>query len=144
MRDAGSMKKILETLNQTAGIRGSMVMTQDGIMVAAALGPDLEEDVIAALASGLLTRMNRSLNQIGTDDELCEFIVTASAGKIVFKNLGNAYLVVVAKRDMELEITMVEIQSAAHRIKNRRVTKGRKEPKQTTEGHSISETISEV
>lgn len=116
------MKRILEELNRTAGIRGSMVMTQDGIMVAAALGPDLEEDVVAALASALLTTVKRSFNQIAAGESLAELVLTASDGKMVFIDLGNAYLVVVAKRDLALAATMVEIQSAAHRIKNRRAS----------------------
>ncbi len=116
------MKRILEELNRTAGIRGSMVMTQDGIMVAAALGPDLEEDVVAALASALLTTVKRSFNQIAAGESLSELVLTASDGKMVFVDLGNAYLVVVAKRDLALAATMVEIQSAAHRIKNRRAS----------------------
>ncbi|HAK97071.1 MAG TPA: hypothetical protein DCM87_19285 [Planctomycetes bacterium] len=116
------MKRILQDLNRTAGIRGSMVMTQDGIMVAAALGPDLEEDVVAALASALLTTVKRSFNQIAAGESLSELVLTASDGKMVFLDLGNAYLVVVAKRDLALAATMVEIQSAAHRIKNRRAS----------------------
>ena len=116
------MKRILEELNRTAGIRGSMVMTQDGIMVAAALGPDLEEDVVAALASALLTTVKRSFNQMAAGESLSELVLTASDGKMVFLDLGNAYLVVVAKRDLALAATMVEIQSAAHRIKNRRAS----------------------
>ncbi len=116
------MKRILEELNRTAGIRGSMVMTQDGIMAASALGPDMEEDVVAALASALLTTVKKSFNQLAPDEGLGELVLTASDGKMVFMDLGNAYLVVVAKRDMALAATMVEIQSAAHRIKNRRVS----------------------
>ena len=116
------MKRTLEELNRTAGIRGSMVMTQDGIVAASALGPDMEEDVVAALASALLTTVKKSFNHLAPDEGLSELVLTASDGKMVFLDLGNAYLVVVAKRDMALAATMVEIQSAAHRIKNRRVS----------------------
>lgn len=116
------MREILQALNATAGIRGSMVMTQDGIVAASALGPDLEEDVVAALASALLTAIRRALATVAPDDRLSQFILTASDGKIVFVNLDMAYLVVVAKRDMALATTMVEIQSAAHRITHRRAS----------------------
>ncbi len=113
------MKAILQKLNETAGIRGSMVMTQDGITAAAALGPNFEEDVVAALASAILTSIRQSLRQVEMNATLSQFVLTASDGKMVFVNLGNAYLLVVAKRDMELDTTMVEIQSAAHHINNR-------------------------
>ena len=116
------MKHILEKLNKIAGIRGSMVMTQDGIMVAEALGPDLEDDVVAALASALLVGINKSLTVTETDEKVEELILTASDGKMVFINLENAYLVVMAKHNMEIATTMVEIKSAAHKINNRRPT----------------------
>jgi predicted regulator of Ras-like GTPase activity (Roadblock/LC7/MglB family) len=96
-----------------------MVMTTDGIVAAAALGPDLEEDVVAALASGILTSARTSLRPLAPEGTLGEFVLAASDGKMVFVEIGNGYLVVVAKRDMELDTTMVEIQSAAHHIKNR-------------------------
>ena len=41
------MREILQTLNQNADVLGSMVITPDGIMVAAALNSDLEEDKVA-------------------------------------------------------------------------------------------------
>jgi predicted regulator of Ras-like GTPase activity (Roadblock/LC7/MglB family) len=113
------MKRILERLNAAAGIRGSMVMTQDGIMAAAALGPGLQEDVVAALASALLTSMKRALRQLVPAESLSQFVLTASDGKMVFVDLGNGFLVVVAKRDIKLDTTMVEIRSAAHHIKHR-------------------------
>jgi predicted regulator of Ras-like GTPase activity (Roadblock/LC7/MglB family) len=113
------MKEILEQLNATAGIRGSMVMTPDGIMAAAALGPDLEVEAVAALASALLVAMKKALRQLVPAESLSQLVLTASDGKMVFVDLGNAYLVVVAKRDVKLDTTMVEIRSAAHHIKNR-------------------------
>lgn len=121
------MKKILEQLNQIAGIRGSMVMTQDGIMVAEALGPDLDDDVVAALASALLGALNKSLQRLDEEDLVQDLVLTASDGKMVFVNLGNAYLVVMAKQDMVLANTMVEIKSTAHKILNRRVPETRNE-----------------
>ncbi len=115
------MKSVLANLNKNPGIRGSMVMTEDGIMVAEAFGPDLEDDVVAALASALLTTLTRSLAKLNMTSRISELSLTATEGKIVFVNLGNAYLIVVAKHDLELDSTMVEIKSAAHHITHRRV-----------------------
>ena len=113
------MKRILEKLNSVAGIRGSMVMTQDGIMVASALGQDQEEDVVAALASSLLTTVSSSLRTLTPEETLTQFVLSSSDGKMIFVNLENAYLVVLAKQDMVLDTTLVDIRSAAHHIKNR-------------------------
>ena len=94
-------------------------MTPDGIMAASALGPDLEEEAVAALASSLLTTITHALRSFFPDEILSQFSMTSSDGKMIFVNLRNAYLVVLAKRDMQLDTTLVEIHSAARQIKNR-------------------------
>ena len=45
------MVSILEELNKEIGIIGSIVVTPDGMVVASALGPDLDDETVAALAS---------------------------------------------------------------------------------------------
>ena len=48
------MKKMLKGLNENIGIRGSFVMTRDGVVVEACLSGALDQETIAALASSLL------------------------------------------------------------------------------------------
>jgi predicted regulator of Ras-like GTPase activity (Roadblock/LC7/MglB family) len=115
------MKKILETLNQEVGIIGSMVITPDGIMVSAALGRDLEEDRVAAIVSSLLVSVRRCLLDLKTTGRPAACILNAQQGKILFFDMGNSFLVVVAERDIKLDAGVVAIKSAMHRIKNRRV-----------------------
>ena len=64
------MREILKKLNQDADVLGSMVMTPDGIMVAAAVNSELEEDVVAAFASSLLITLKRSINQLKATSNL--------------------------------------------------------------------------
>ena len=115
------MKEILEKLNQEVGIIGSMVITPDGMMVAAALGKGLEEDRVAAIVSSLLVSVRRCLLELRTPGCLGSCILNAEEGKILFFDMGNSFLVVVAKRDIEIDAGVVAIRSAMHRIKNRKV-----------------------
>ena len=116
-----NMKQILEKLNQEAGIIGSMVITPDGIMVAAALGPGLEEDRVAAIVSGLLVSVRRCLSDLKTPGGLASCVLNANRGKILFFDMGNSFLVVVAQADIKVDASVVPIRSAIHKIKNRRV-----------------------
>lgn len=112
------MKNILERLNTVPCVTGSMVITDDGIMVAASLGPELEEDAVAALSSSLVMTLKRSLTPFcGAFPE--EIILTASQGKLVFLGLGSAYLVVVTKVNLKLESDLVEIRSMARKIRQK-------------------------
>ncbi len=112
------MKTLLKNLNEVPCVQGSMVITDDGIMVAAALGPDLEEDAVAALSSSLVMTLRRSLREFcGEIPE--EMVLTADKGKLIFLSLGPAYLVVVTKKNLKLETDLVEIRSMARKLRHR-------------------------
>jgi len=115
------MKKILEQLNQEVGIMGSMVITPDGMMVSAALGENLEEDRVAAIVSSLLISVRRCLIDLRTPGSLSSCVLNGLNGKILFYDMGNSFLVVVADRDIRLDTGVVAIRSAIHKIKNRKV-----------------------
>ena len=115
------MRHILKELNEETDIVGSMVITQDGIMVAAALGRDFEEDVVAAFASSLLVSMKRGLSEVKAHSDLTSCILTGDQGKISFFDMKNSYLVVVTDTDTKLDGRVDAIQRAIHKIQNRRI-----------------------
>jgi predicted regulator of Ras-like GTPase activity (Roadblock/LC7/MglB family) len=115
------MREILKELNSSTGTNGSMVITPDGIMVAAAFNADLEEDTVAAFASSLLVSLKRSLSKIRAPGRIGCCTLRASNGSVMFVDMQNAYLVVVAASDQELDPDTSAVQDAIHKIKNRRV-----------------------
>ena len=112
------MKKQLVKLNSIPGVQGSMVITRDGIMVAAELGPDLQEDAVAAFSSTLMLTLNKSLDPLDVEIEPNEMVLTAKNGKLVFLDLGNAFLVVVTRPQLRLSSGLVEIRSVARKIRS--------------------------
>jgi len=115
------MREILNDLNQEEGIIGSMVITPDGIMVSAALGPTMEEDRVAAIVSSLLVAVRRCLTELKAPSSLSSCILNAREGKILFFDMGNSFLVVVAQAEVKLDSGVECIREAIARIKNRRV-----------------------
>ena len=113
------MKALLAEINQSVGVEGSMVITRDGIMVAAVLGPQISEDVLAALASALVITIKRALEPVGAGDAPEEMMLSASAGKLIFVDLGAAYLVVVTRPQIKLNSDLVAIRSVARKLKLR-------------------------
>lgn len=110
------MRKILKGLNETVGIRGSMVVSEDGMVIASCLGRQLDEDKVAAMASNAVMSIRRALTSQGMPS-FSRFTLTASHGKLVFTDTGIAYLVVVMDRHIDLGPTDIEIESAAMRIR---------------------------
>ena len=115
------MQETLKELNQEIDLIGSMVITTDGIMVAAAVGAEYEEDAVAAFAASLVMSLKRGLAPFDKGDELKICIVGASKGKVAFLDMQNSYLVLFARPEFEFDDSMQEIQRAIYSIKHRRV-----------------------
>ncbi len=113
------MLKLLEGLNEVAGIMGSMVVTDDGIVVSAALGDTLEEATVAAVSSSMISSSKRALGVLGHED-FTRFVVTSTWGRMVFVDIQIAFLIVITFPNIELDAILIEIESAAYRIRNRR------------------------
>ena len=112
------MKLELEKLNQEVGVKGSMVVTSDGIVVASELHGGLREEAVAAMASSIIRQIAASLEDLELG-KFVRFILTSEYGKMVFVDAGVAYLVVLADMTINLDITLLEIYGAAHRIRSR-------------------------
>lgn len=110
------MRRILKGLNDVVGIRGSMVVSHDGMVIASCLRRELDEDRVAAMASAAVMSTRRALSKYGMHN-FSRFTLTASHGKLVFTDTGIAYLVVVMDRHIDLGPTDIEIESAAMRIR---------------------------
>ena len=109
------MREVLLELNETAGIRGSMILTRDGMVVSSCLGKGLDEEKVAAMASSIVVSTLRVLDARGLG-AFARLTLSASHGKMVFVDTGAAYLVVVLERDIDLGPTAIEIRSATRRI----------------------------
>ena len=113
------MLEILNDLNEVAGVKGSMVVTQDGIVVHSALGNDLEQETVAAVSSAMIQSARRAMDRLG-QKTFTRFILTSSWGRMVFVDLEIAYLVVITSQNIKLDVILIEIDSTAYRIRHRR------------------------
>jgi len=109
------MKEILKALNSVAGIKGSMLVTLDGMVVAAELGGGLDEETVAAVSSHFLMAAHEHADAIGLKN-FSRLVLEGTHGKIVLVPSGNAFLVVIADMRVDFEATFIEILSAARRM----------------------------
>ena len=113
------MKEVLEKVNKLNGVKGSMVITHDGIMVTSALDGKLDDDTVAALSSSLVLTLKKAFDPVEKSASPKEMILTAELGKLVFLDLGRAYLVVVTKPKLKLSTDLVDIRSYARKLEAR-------------------------
>ncbi len=111
------MKDILRQLNQEVGVKGSVVVTQDGMVVASVLGVGLHEDAVAAIASQTILNIRSAIAQVGAM-AFQRMVLVSTYGKMIFVDAGIAYLVVVCDKKINLDLTVVAVMGAAYRIRN--------------------------
>jgi predicted regulator of Ras-like GTPase activity (Roadblock/LC7/MglB family) len=112
------MKDILNRLNRGVGVRGSMIVTAEGIIVASELGKDLEDSRVAAIASQVILKTQEALAEIDLR-KFSQFVLTAVHGKMVIQDIGEAFLVVLTDKAINLDHTLIEIKGAAYKIQSR-------------------------
>ncbi|MBN2492140.1 MAG: roadblock/LC7 domain-containing protein [Planctomycetes bacterium] len=110
------MQDVLDKLNQEMGVRGSLVVTDDGVVAAASLVREEDRDLLGALATDISLKVRSALREGGLEGH-SRLVLDAEYGRIVLYDLEVASLVVVLDRTINADATMIEIESAASRIR---------------------------
>jgi predicted regulator of Ras-like GTPase activity (Roadblock/LC7/MglB family) len=110
------MRDILAALNDVVGVRGSLVVTHDGMVIAAELGEDLKEDALAAIATAVIRNTVAALRE-ARYDSFVRYDLCATHGRMFFVDTGTTYLVVVMDMNIDIGPAELEIKSAARRIR---------------------------
>ncbi len=110
------MYKILEELNKTTGINGSMVVGEDGIVIAADLNTQLQDEAVGALAASIVSTVKKSMERLSNED-LKQITVEAGKGKLFFTEVGIGILAVTTDSQVNVGLVRLEIKNAAEKIK---------------------------
>jgi predicted regulator of Ras-like GTPase activity (Roadblock/LC7/MglB family) len=102
------MKDVLTSLNKEVGVKGSMIVTRDGVVVAAEIPSPLNSDQVAAIASNSIQRVNSALRGLGAKN-FSRYLFSSSYGKMIFTETGDAYLVVVLDKHINIDFTMLAV-----------------------------------
>ena len=111
-----SIHESLAELRRANGVKGCMLLTADGLVVAETMDARYRDDVVAGLSSYLLMTTNKVLAEAGLA-AFDQFTVHATHGKTVFVNLDGSFLVVLLDQFADLDGCRQEIQGAAQRLR---------------------------
>jgi predicted regulator of Ras-like GTPase activity (Roadblock/LC7/MglB family) len=115
------MRDILTDLNAKSDALGSMVITPDGILVAASLRANLEEDAMAAFAASLLFSLKKSLESFGHLSQMKCCMLAAQNAKVFFFDMANSFLVLISGPAARVNFDSPAVQEAVDKITNRRI-----------------------
>lgn len=108
------MERILERLCSEAWVRGSMIVSNEGMVVLERIAKDLDRDAVAALASDLVTEVSAGVREAGMET-FTRIVLSATTAELVVVDCGSVYLVVIAAAGSEA--FYIEIDSAARKLR---------------------------
>lgn len=109
------MYDILNKLNKVEGVHGSIIMGKDGLVVAADLGDDSDENTVAAIGSSIINSLTSALARFNMG-ELKRFVVTGRTGKVLLADAGNVVVVLIVDLEVNIGMAWVEIKEAINEI----------------------------
>ncbi len=110
------MYNVLGELNKTSGVRGSMMVGVDGIIIAADLDTRLEDETVGALAASIVSNVTKAverLNQQNAD----RIMIESDEGKIFLNDAGVGILAVITEPEVNVGMVRLEIKNAVAKIK---------------------------
>jgi predicted regulator of Ras-like GTPase activity (Roadblock/LC7/MglB family) len=109
------MFQILEELNKTTGINGSMIVGKDGIVIAADLKDNLQDEAVGASAASIVDTVKKSMERL-SNENLKQITVEASKGKLFLTDVGIGILAVTTDPQVNVGLVRLEIKNAAEKI----------------------------
>jgi uncharacterized protein len=105
-----------EFLTVSPEVEAAAIVSSDGLPMASALPPGVEEDRLAAMSAALLILGERAANGLGKGD-LCQVMVEAGDGYIVLMAAGpHAVLVGVTSTDAKAGLLLFEMKRMAGKV----------------------------
>ena len=97
-------------------VEAAAVVSADGLPMASALPPHVEEDRLAAMSAALLTLGERAADNLGKGN-LAQVFVEGSQGHVILMSAGqSAVLVAVTSRDAKAGLVLFEMRKTASRV----------------------------
>lgn len=109
------MYEVLSDLNKTTGVTGSMVVGNDGIVIAADLDGGYEDDTIGALAASISANIQKSLDRLETHP-LRQVTIEAENAKLFFADAGLGILVVTTEQEVNIGLIRLEMKNAISKL----------------------------
>lgn len=110
------MYDVLSELNKTSGITGSMIVGNDGIVIAADLQESLEDEAVGALAASITSNIQKSLDRLETKP-LKQITIEADNSKLFFTDANIGILVVTTEQNVNIGLVRLEIKNALSKLK---------------------------
>ncbi|ACX72362.1 Roadblock/LC7 family protein [Methanocaldococcus vulcanius M7] len=108
--------RVLLELNKTEGIKGSMVVGKDGLVIASQLPGSVDAELVGAMASAAFGAAERTAAEIGMGN-LEQTMIEGEHGKTLMVDAGEGILVVLTDAKVNLGLIRITMKRAAEKVK---------------------------
>lgn len=110
------MKNVLRKINKTNGVRGSLLVNKEGMIVVSEVTEGIEEGGISALASNIFVNLQHTLKRLNFGSPK-RFTISGERGRILLYNIGEELiLTVLTRKDVNMGLLKVEIKELADEL----------------------------
>jgi predicted regulator of Ras-like GTPase activity (Roadblock/LC7/MglB family) len=107
------IQRLKELQATTPDIEASAVVSIDGLVIASALPPDVEEDRVSAMSAAMLSLGERIAGELGRGS-LDQVYIKGDNGYVVLMSVGEeAVLTVLARKEAKLGLLFLDMKRAA-------------------------------
>jgi predicted regulator of Ras-like GTPase activity (Roadblock/LC7/MglB family) len=107
------VEKLRALQRSTPAIEASAVVSVDGLIMASALPPEVEEDRVSAMSAAMLTLGERIASELGRGT-LNQVYVRGDNGYVVLMSTGSeAVLTAICSADAKLGLVLLDMNRAA-------------------------------
>lgn len=107
---------ILKQLNATEGVKGSLIITPDGMPVASLLEGGQDEETLAAISSSIYLSITKSIEKLDLG-EAVRYLLCTEFGRVFVIGLGKMILIVLAAQNIHIARINVAMFQAANAIR---------------------------
>ncbi|MDK2790306.1 MAG: uncharacterized protein PWP15_813 [Methanothermococcus sp.] len=109
--------RMLVDLNKTEGIKGSIVVGKDGLVIASQVPSSIDTELIGAMASAAFGSAERTATEIG-QGKLEQMMIEGEFGKTLMTDAGEGILVVLTDSKVNLGLIRIAMKRATEKIKS--------------------------
>ncbi|MEK7434441.1 MAG: roadblock/LC7 domain-containing protein [Cyanobacteriota bacterium] len=101
-----TLDTLLVDINNVQGIKGSMIVGKDGLVIANTMGPDVDKDLVGALTSSLFTNIENQVKKI-KKGALKKLTVETEIGTYILTEIDMGTLVVFSQDRQKINFTNI-------------------------------------
>ena len=109
------MYNVLSDLNKTSGIKGSMLVGADGIIIAADLDTQLEDETVGAMSASIVANVSKAMERLKSESP-AQITIEAEKGKLFLADAGMGILTVITDKEVNIGLVRLEMKNAISRI----------------------------